>query len=318
MRRTLLYALLALLSSAPLANAQDQTNGLAHLFDLNRHGQLPQLIQSANALLSNEKLPPLDRSVVLTYLGHAYQLAGDFPTAIGYYDRALAILDRDSSHPVEYATTLGAMAALYSEFGQPGTAKHMLLRSLKLFEKGGDHAEIAWIWNNLATIAANKPSIREAHKCMEHAIAESQLATNLSSDESAALLTTQARIAEIEGDPRTAIADYRHALALSKQSHNDQHPETAWLYVLLGGAYLHSGDLASAREMTSLGMNLLEAGSGRQSPRYISAQLIYSDVLDASGSHNEASTLRQQAQATQNTTTNRQRAQSQISVNALR
>lgn len=61
------------------------------------------------------------------------------------------------------------------------------------------------------------------------------------------------------------------------------------LYVLLGGVYLKAGDIASARQMTSQGMNLLEATYGRQNPRYLAAELTYSKVLDASGSHDEAS-----------------------------
>lgn len=317
MRRILLCVLFGIMTSAPLASAQDQKNGLAHLFDLSRQGRPSQVIQSANALLSNEKLPPVDRSVVLTYIGRAYQETGDSHTAIGYYEKALAVLDRDGHHPAEYATTLAAMATLYAELGQADTAKHMLLRSVHLLEKDGDHhAEIAWIWSDLATIAANGHSSREAHKCMAHAIAESQLDPHVSSDETEAFLTTQATIAEIDGDPRTAIADYQQALALSKQSHDDQHPETAWLYVLLGGAYLQAGDLASARQMTSLGLNLLEAGSGRQSPRYFSAQFIYSKVLDASGSHQEASQLRQQAQDAM--TAGSKRTQGEISISALR
>lgn len=317
MRRILLCVLFGIISSASLAIAQDQKNGLANLFALSRQGQQPQLIQSANELLTNEKLPPVDRSVVLTYLAHAYQDTGDSRIAIDNYEKALAILDRDGHHPAEYATTLGAMATLYAELGQTSTAKHMLLRSVHLLEKDGNHhAEIAWIWNSLATLAANQPSRREAHKCMAHALAESHLDPHISSDETAAFLTTQAKIAEVDGDTRAAVADYQQALALWKQSHEDQHPETAWLYVLLGGAYLQAGDLASARQMISLGLNLLEAGSGRQSPRYLSAQLFYSKVLDAYGSHQEASQLRKDAQA--GMTAGSKRSQGEISISALR
>ncbi len=317
MRRILLCVLFATMTSAPFAIAQDQKNGLAHLFALSRQGQLPQLIQSPNELLSNEHLPPVDRSVVLTYLAHAYQDTGDSRTAIENYEKALAILDRDGHHPADYATTLGAMGTLYAELGQPGTAKHRLLRSVHMLEKDGNHhAEIAWIWNALATLAANQHSRREAHKFMAHTLAESQLDPHISSNETAAFLTTQAKIAEVDGDRPTAVTDYQQALALWKQSHEDQHPDTAWLYVLLGGAYLQAGDLASARQMISLGLNLLEAGSGRQSPRYFSAQLFYSKVLDASGSHQEASQLRQEAQA--GMTAVGRRSQGEISIAALR
>ena len=316
MRRILLCVLFAIMLSAPLASAQDQTSELARLAELSSRNQLPQLIQTATSLL-NEKLTPAEQSTALTFLGHAYQASGDPHTAIGYYEKALALLHPDSHHPVEYATTLGAMATLYAELGQSDTAKHMLLRSVHLLEKdGGHHAEIAWIWNDLATIAANQRSRREAHKDMTHALAEAKLDPNISSHETACFLTTQAKIAEIDGDFPSAVANYQHALALWKQTHEDQHPETAWLYVLLGSAYLQNGDLASARQTTSLGLNLLEAGSNHQSARNLAAELAYAKVLDASGSHDEASNLRKQAQA--GMTTAGKRSQGEISISALR
>ena len=316
MRRLLLCVLFGIITAAPPASAQDKNSDLARLPELSLHNQLPQLIQTANSLLTNEKLTPVEQSTALTFLGHAYQ-GSDPHTAIAYYEKALAILDRDGLHPADYATTLAALATLYAELGQADTAKHMLPRAIRLLEKDGNHhAEIAWLWNDLATIAADQHSSREAHKSMAHALAEAQLDPGISSDETASFLTTQGKIAEIEGDSRTAVADYQHALALWKQSHDDQHPETAWLYVLLGGAYLQTGDLASARQMSSVGLKLLESASDHQSPRYLDAKLAYSKVLDASGSHQEASQLRQQAQA--GMTAAGKRSQGEISISALR
>jgi tetratricopeptide (TPR) repeat protein len=317
MRRILFCVLFGIMTSAPLTSAQDQNSGLEYLSQLSHHNQLPQLIQAANSLLANQKLAPADRGIALTYLGHAYQKGGDFQTATEYYEKALAILERDGLHPSEYATALGALATLYAEMGQMDTAKHVLLRSMHLFEKDSDHHDqIAIIWSDLATIAADKHSSHEAHQCMALAIAQMRRAANSNPDETSALLTTQARIAEIDRDPRTAIADYQHALDLWTQSHGDQHPDTGWLYVLLGGAYLEARDIASAREITSRGLNVLEASSGRQSPRYLAAELAYSDILEASGSHDEAAKLRKEAQSLLNADS--KRTQGEISVFALR
>jgi tetratricopeptide (TPR) repeat protein len=319
MRRILICVLFAILAAAPLANAQDQNSWIDHLAELSRQNQLPQLIQAANSLLANHKLTPAEQGIAMTYLGHAYQKGGDFHAATGYYEKALALLERDGQHPSEYATTLAAMATLYADTGQTDTAKHILLRSVHLLEKDGDHHDrTAMIWNNLATLAADGRSTREAHKFMARSIAESERATNICPDETSTLLITQARIAELDRDPHAAIADFQHALALWTQSHDDQHPDTAWLYVLLGGAYLQAGDIASARQFTSRGLTLLGTSSGRQSSLYFLAELAYSRVLDASGSHEEASTLRKEAQAALNTGTDRQRANSEISVAALR
>ena len=318
MRRILFWVLLGIMTSAPLLTAQDSDSGLANLTGLIRRGQLPELIQAANSLLATDKLTPADQGFVLIYLGYAHQQRGEFTKATASYEKALAVVNRDGQHASDYAATLATLATVYAQTGQLDTAKHVLLRSIQMFENEGHHAGAAVIWNDLATIAAEQHSRHDAHKYMARSIAESHLANDITTSELAAIATTEGRIAELDGDPRSAISDYQRSLDLWKQSHEDQQPKTAWLYVLLGGAYLQAGDIANAREMTTRGLTLLEASSGRQTPRYFDAELAYSKVLDASGAHDEASRLRKEAQAGLNTSTDRQRAQSEISVAALR
>jgi len=298
-------------------SAQTQNAALNQLAALSRQNQIPELIQAADSLLANEKLTPREQSLVLNFLGHAYKERGDVRQATTDYEKSLAILERDGSHPVEYATTLGAMAVLYGDIGQPDTAKHLLLRALDMLEKDGhEHAEMAWFWNNLATIAADDQSKREAHKYMARSLAELKLVANPLPEEVQAITTTQAKIAQLDDDSRAAIAGYQKALSLSKQIHGEQHPETAMLYVLLGDAYVQAGDVASARQMTTQGLNLLEASCGRQSRRYLAAEIVYSRVLEASGARNEASTLRKEVLA--GLKSDVQRNQGEISVSALR
>jgi tetratricopeptide (TPR) repeat protein len=323
MRRILFLALLAIIASAPLLSAQDPAaqdpdTALATLSDLSHRGQLPQLIDAANSILATGKLTPADQGMVFLYLGYAWQQRGDFTKATASYEKALAVVNRDGQHPSDYAAILATFATVYANTAQFDTAKHMLLRSIHLFENETNHTGAAVGWNDLATIAAEQHSRRDAHKYMARSLAESQLARDITPAELAALATTQGRIAELDNDPRTAISDYQHAFDLLKQTHRDQQQKTAWLYVLLGGAYLQAGDIANARENTSRGIALLQATSGTETPRYFAAQLAYSKVLDASGAHGEASSLRKQAQAAMTTGTDRQRAKSTISVNALR
>ena len=321
MRRILFCVLLAVTTSAPLtaqAPTQDPRTALASIADLSRRGQLPQVIDAANALFASPALSPADRAMALVYLAYAYQQRGEFTKATTNYEKALAIVDRDGQHSSDYAATLATLATVYAQIGQTETAKHVLLRAVHMFESENDHAGAAMIWSDLATIAADEHSRGEAHKDIARCLAEAQLAGNMSPGELAAISTSEGRIAELDGDAHTAISDYQRSLDLWKQTNKDQQQREAWLNVLLGEAYLHAGDLTNARESTSRGLAMLEAASGRHTVRYLAAELIYSKVLDASGAHDEASTLRKAAQAGMNTDTDRQRAQSQISVSALR
>lgn len=318
MRRILSSVLLGIVTSASLLNAQDPKSAPVSLADLARRGQLPQVIQAANSLLEKDKLAPAGQAEAFVFLGYAYQETGEFTRAVANYEKALAVLDREGQHPSEYAATLSALGLTYADIGQIDTAKRMLLRSVHLYEKENNHAGAAMTWNHLADIAAKSHSGREAHKDIARSLAESHLAGSMSPSQLAAITTTQGMIAELGGDPRSAILDYQHALDLWNQTHKDEQQKKAWLYVVLGRAYLQDGDIANARENTSRGLAILEATSGRQTPRYFAAQLIYSKVLDASGAHDEASTLREAAQAGLNTGTDREHAEGQISIFALR
>ena len=217
MRRLLICVLLGIVTTALLLIAQNQSTALANLSELSRRGELPQLIQSANSLLTNAKLAPTEQGIVFTYLGHAYQQSGDFTRATAYYERALAIIDRDGQHPAEYATILGTLATIYAEMGQTDTAKHVLVRSVRLFEKDGDHAQIAMIWNDLATIAADEHASRvRPIKCIARSLGESQRAPNINSLTKPLLSPPQRRASPNSTaiHRRTAIADYQHSSSL--------------------------------------------------------------------------------------------------------
>ncbi len=320
--RILVCALFAITISAAPLHAQEATRdskaALARLSDLNRSGQFLQVIDAASSFLTTDKLAPADRGMVFVYLGHAYQQRGEFTKATTNYENALTLINRDGQHPSDYAATLGALATVYAQIGQFDTAKHLLHKSIHLYENENNHAGAAMIWDDLATISVEQHSRGDAHKEMKRSIAESELAHAMTPGELAALATTEAKIAELDGNPRAAIQDYEHALDLWTQTNKDQQQRVAWLYVLQGEAYLQAGDIATARETVTRGLTLLQATTGSENVRYRTAQLIYSKVLDASGSHDEASTLRKEAQAALNTGTDQQRAQSHVSISALR
>lgn len=313
--KRLLGCVLLVISTTSLI-AQDQNSALARLSDLGHSGQIPQLIQAADSLLASGNLSPVVQGIVLTWLADAYQETGDFQQATASYEKALAIINRDGRHAKEYGIALSAFAVMYAESGDADAAKHVLLRSVRLLQKQGAHLELASTWNNLAALAAEAHSRRNARNYMEHALAEAQLAPNLSPDAIADLTTTQARIAELDHDPTTAIQDYQRALDLWKQSHGDQNVRAAWLDVLMGRAYLQAGDLPNAREMTLRGLQILQTNPGPLSPRFLQAELDYSKILQASGASGEASTLRKQAEAA--LTTASHRTAGEISISALR
>ena len=61
--------------------------------------------------------------------------------------------------------------------------------------------------------------------------------------------------------------------------------------MLLGKAYGQSGDLNSALQDMRKGLATLDHSLSRNNPKYLAAQIAYSQVLDRIGSHAEAAEI---------------------------
>src|SRR6202030_2225350 len=119
-------------------------------------------------------------------------------------------------------------------------------------------------------------------KYLERAVKEARLANNLDGDDRVAIASLQGWKAQFDGNVTMSVASYGHALDLSRRLHGEEHPSTGWGYLLLGEAYAEAGQLTTALEQ---GVAVLERTLSRQNPHYLIAELAYSRILDATGSH---------------------------------
>jgi hypothetical protein len=78
--------------------------------------------------------------------------------------------------------------------------------------------------------------------------------------------------------------------------HGEEHPYTGWGYLLLGDAHAEAGQLTTALEEMRQGIAILDRTLSRQNPRYLVAEIAYSRVLDATGSHAEAAQIKAAAE----------------------
>jgi hypothetical protein len=271
--------------------------GLKFLSQLSQEGRFQELVETAKPLLAGYSLSPVEQGKAWTYLGHAYQQEGDLKDAVPAYEKALEIMSRNGEDRPEYATTLSAFSSLYLDMNQPDVAKHILQRTLRLYEKQHNHAGMAMIWSNLGTIAVGRSAKGEAHKCVERAQHEVELAGDLGEDYYASFSSMQARLSELDGDASAAIPEYQHAISLWEHAHGPQHPEVGWLNVLLGRAYLEAGDIAQANEKTRKGWDMIAATLGSDNAKFMLAEIAYANVLEALNEHSRASAMRSEANA---------------------
>ncbi len=126
---------------------------------------------------------------------------------------------------------------------------------------------------------------------------EARLATDLDDDDRAAIASLQGWKAQLDGDFATSALRYQQALNLSRRFHGEDHPFTGWDYLLLGTAHAETGELTTALGEMRQGIAILEHTLSKQNPRYLVAEIAYSRVLDATGSHGEATRIKATAES---------------------
>jgi tetratricopeptide (TPR) repeat protein len=122
------------------------------------------------------------------------------------------------------------------------------------------------------------------------------LADDLDGDDRVAIASLQGWKAKFDGDVTMSVASYQRALDLSRRLHGEEHPSTGWSYLLLGEAHAEAGQLTNALGEMRQGVAILDHTLSRQNPHYLVAELAYSRILDATGSHTEAARIKATAE----------------------
>jgi tetratricopeptide (TPR) repeat protein len=135
------------------------------------------------------------------------------------------------------------------------------------------------------------------NKYLARAVKEAKVATDLEDDDRAAISSLQGWQAQLNGDFPMSIAGYGKALDLWRRRHGEEHPYTAWGHLLLGDAQYEAGQLAEALTEIKQAVAVLDRILGHNNPHYLLAELTYSRVLDATGSHVEAARIKATAES---------------------
>jgi len=310
--------LLLLVSTCKLAGQSQSSTNLVDLSNLSQHGEYRRLIEAAESFAGDPQRTSQELGRSFIYKGFALQQLGRYAEATAAYERSLQLLNHNQKAVSDYAAALSAFATLYMDSGQREEAHQILKKALHVYGTQQDHAGLAIVWMNLASLACRSNSESETRKYLAHAAEESQHVNSLDNDYRASISSAQAWLAQRRGDTSGAISGYQHSLALLLPVHGSQHPLIGRLYMLIGKAYLAAGDTAGASENMRKGLDILRAAFGTSHPQYLAAEVTYSKALDATGAHEQASNLRHQALAALSDLRRQNCVQCRISAEALR
>jgi tetratricopeptide (TPR) repeat protein len=263
---------------------------------LENRGRFETAAKVARAAIDSRQLSGNELGRGYIILAVACQGTGNLADAQTAFEHALQILEHDREHPGDYASALENYAEFYSELGQLDVAAPMWRRTFHLRQGIGDHTGTALSLTRLAELALARNRVREAHWYLQKASDEAKASPDISDDDKAFFLESQGWLAIAERHAPAAVAACQQALGLVQRSRGEQHWLVGWEHMFLGKAYAESGDFGSALANMQTGLTILDHAIGQKNPKYLTAELAYSRVLDQSGSHAQAAQMRASAE----------------------
>ena len=292
-----MIAILLLTTACPLLAQMTPAEQLTQAFALVKEGKPGLAVVELRALLDSNSLNAPSSGKAWNILGLAYDDLGEFALSQHAYEESLHILEGLPKNILDYAMALDDFGAFYVDTGQFEVAEKLRTKALGLYEQAQDHGGIARSFSDLAGIAFSQGKVAKGSKYLERAVREARVANNLGDDDRIAIASLEGWKAHLDGDSAMSVVKYRQALDLSKRFHGEEHSFTGWNYLLLGMAHSEAGELTTALGEMRQGVAILKRTLSDQNPRFLAAQIAYSRVLDAAGSHAEAARIGATAQS---------------------
>jgi tetratricopeptide (TPR) repeat protein len=280
----------------PTLSQVNSEQRLGRLTELEQKGRYAEVTEPLAELIRSNALSEREAGRAQLLLGIAYHQQGALAQAQSAYEKTLHILSHNPEGAADHAAALDNFARLSLDTGHPDTALRMETDALKEYEGLSDHANIARSCATLASLEINRGHRREGKEYLSRALQEAGLASGLDQDFYAAVWSAQGWLALLNKDTTTAISAYAHAIELWRGAHGEQHMLTGWGYMLLGKSYAQAGQNDKALEQMRKGLNIVDQAVGSNDPKYLAAQISYSQVLDQSGEHDEAVRVKNSAQ----------------------
>lgn len=285
-----------LLIGSPLMGQIATEQRLTEAFRLEKEGKPAAAITELQSLLDSKSLDAAGIGKAWDILGLAFEDQGNFSASRHAYEQSIHAYEGLPDKPIHYAMTLDDFGELYVATGQFDLAVRMMEKARHLYEAANYHAGVARSSGDLAGAFLSQKKIHEARKNLDRALKEVPLSHDLDDDDLAAIASLQGWLAQCDGDLFGSVSKYQKSLDLLTKYHGEDHVSTGWSYVLLGDVRAETGDLTRSLTEMNRGLAILSRRLNSQDPRYLSAQISYSRVLDKAGRHAEAATIKANAE----------------------
>jgi tetratricopeptide (TPR) repeat protein len=294
--RVPIVVLVVLILAVPARPQQSAANSIVRAFQLFNEGQPKAAIAILEPLLRADSRydDPRDPGVAWTVLGHAYLDLDRYTEAKQAYQHALQILRPIPSARAQYSSTLDSLGMLEASLGQSDEAKTLCEKARQIYAELGDSAGVAITSINLAVIALGRNDFKSARRSLQMAV-QAQPEKAMKVDDVAAMDAVKSGLALHDGNGEEAVAMAQHAIDLWTQAHGPGYFLLSNGYLLRAQALAHAGDYVPAIRDAQHALEIVEAAVGRDTLDFLSAQVVYAQILRASGAKQEGSRIAKEA-----------------------
>src|SRR5262245_14219709 len=204
---------------------------------------------------------PADWAGLLGRAGSYLQGRAAYPQAASLLREALAnnekVLGPDH---LDTAWSLGNLAGLLLEQGDPAGARPLQERALAIYEKvfGPEHPHTATSLNNLALLLQGQEDLEGARPLLERALTIYEKVLGPDHPDTAWSLNNLAGVHQGQGDLAAARPLHERALAIREKVLGPDHPDTAMSLNNLAGLLQHQDARAGARRLSERSLAIRE------------------------------------------------------------
>jgi tetratricopeptide (TPR) repeat protein len=236
-----------------------------------------------------------DLGLAWNVLGSSYEDLHTPDKAKSCYETAIEKLRPIATAQAKYAAAIANLAALEGSEGQMDSARVLYEKSNRIYEGIGDSGGVTVTSTDLATLMFAKKDFKTAHRYLDQAFAASERTNGLREDDIAGLYSVKSALALHERKNAEALSNSQQAIDRWTRAHGPGYYMLAVGYDLRAQAAANTGDYGHALTDGQHALAILEAANGRDTAAYLKAEIVYAQVLQASGAKEQASRLRKEA-----------------------
>jgi tetratricopeptide (TPR) repeat protein len=236
-----------------------------------------------------------DLGLAWNVLGSSYEDLHMPDKAKSCYETATEKLRPIPSAQAKYAAALANLAALEGSEGQMDSTMVLYEKSNRIYEGIGDSGGVTVTSTDLATLMFVKRDFKAARRYLSRALAASERTSGLRDDDIAGLYSVKSALALHEQKNAEALSDSQQAIDRWTHAHGPDYYMLAVGYDLRAQAIANTGNYGHALTDAQHALAILEKANGKDTAAYLKAEIVYAQVLQASGAREQASRLRKEA-----------------------